>query len=282
MSRRHNKKNKQSKRSKKGGRSQQALWKLPSFTTGIPDQIQTVLVYEELLSLNPASPRTNYTFRGNSVYDPNYTGVGHQPGYFDTLSAIYGRFRTLSSNIQVEVSNTSGAAPMLFTIVPDTDPVTFTTFQDAAENPRARISKLLPVATRIPYTVRHFMSTSVQLGLMQPSEIYDEDYSHSPAGNPNNMWYWNIFFTAADQATNIYFNVRVRIKYKVQIYDRYTVTPSFKLTDVTHSREVKNASPTIPAPINITVDEPETLSLLSESSDPNNTLKNLVYNHDVT
>lgn len=242
------KNNKKNTNNKIGTSNRLATWTLPGQTTGIPDQIYTRLVYEELVSIAPGGPRANYTFRGNSVYDPNYTGAGHQPGYYDILTQIYGRYRVLSSTIRVEVSNTSAATPVLFAIVPDTDPITFTSFQDAAENPRAIVSKMCPVSTRIPYSLKKQMSTKVQLGL-RGSEINDEDYSHTSAANPNNMWYWNTFFTAADQATTFYCSVRFRLVYYVQVYDRYTIVPSLlAMTDVKESRLHKTLSTTASEP----------------------------------
>lgn len=38
---------------------------------------------------------TYYVFRGNSVYDPDYTGVGHQPHFFDQISPLYEYYQVL-------------------------------------------------------------------------------------------------------------------------------------------------------------------------------------------
>lgn len=231
--------NKRRNNAKPRNRSSQQTWQLRKNTTGIADQVNTKLHYEELISINPAAPRSNYVFRGNSCYDPNYTGVGHQPGYFDYYSSAYNRFRVIRSDIYVEISNTNGATPILFTVIPDTDPVSYTAFQDAAENPRSKVSKILPVSTRIPYAIRHSITTRTILGL-KLREVLDLDYSHTSTGNPNSMWYWNIFVIAADSATNMFFSMRVKIIYHVQIFDRIDMVPSLiKLPDDPHSRDSK-------------------------------------------
>jgi len=40
-------------------------------------------------------------FIANGMYDPDFTGGGHQPSYFDTLSAVYQHWVVLASNIRV-------------------------------------------------------------------------------------------------------------------------------------------------------------------------------------
>jgi len=42
-------------------------------------------------------------FRANSLYDPNYTGGGHQPNGFDQLIAAYNHFTVISSKIRVKL-----------------------------------------------------------------------------------------------------------------------------------------------------------------------------------
>lgn len=40
-------------------------------------------------------------FRANSLYDPDYTGTGHQPNGFDALMAAYDHFTVLATKIRV-------------------------------------------------------------------------------------------------------------------------------------------------------------------------------------
>lgn len=42
-----------------------------------------------------------YSYRANDIFDPNLTGVGHQPYGHDTLALVYGRYKVLSSKITV-------------------------------------------------------------------------------------------------------------------------------------------------------------------------------------
>lgn len=42
-----------------------------------------------------------WTFRLNSLYDPDYTGTGHQPRFFDQWSAIYGSYNVYKVRVKV-------------------------------------------------------------------------------------------------------------------------------------------------------------------------------------
>ena len=42
-----------------------------------------------------------HTYRANSIFDPDYTGVGHQPRFRDVLAGIYERYAVESSTIEV-------------------------------------------------------------------------------------------------------------------------------------------------------------------------------------
>jgi hypothetical protein len=61
-------------------------------------------------NLSPASSLTqaNQVFRVNGLYDPDVTGTGSQPAYFDQWSALYKRYRVLGCWIDARFSNVDG------------------------------------------------------------------------------------------------------------------------------------------------------------------------------
>lgn len=55
-----------------------------------PAKAHYVLRYSDQITLNPAAAATSpYLFRANSIFDPDYSGVGHQPYGHDNLQNIY-------------------------------------------------------------------------------------------------------------------------------------------------------------------------------------------------
>lgn len=54
-------------------------------STPFPKTISTKLNYRERIQVNPAALAYEYSYNANSLYDPNRTGTGHQPMFFDQL-----------------------------------------------------------------------------------------------------------------------------------------------------------------------------------------------------
>lgn len=66
---------------------------------GFPTQTVVRLKYCDQISLNVTAAPQTYVFAANSIYDPNVSGIGHQPGCFDTYASIYNHYTVLGSKI---------------------------------------------------------------------------------------------------------------------------------------------------------------------------------------
>lgn len=80
----------------------------PRLLSGFPASIVVKLRYVETgIVLNPtAGGMDQYVFRANSVYDPDFTGLGHQPCGFDEWSSIYASYTVLGSKCRLKATNT--------------------------------------------------------------------------------------------------------------------------------------------------------------------------------
>lgn len=56
------------------------------------------------------------TFNANSLFDPDSTGVGHQPRGFDQWSTLYNKYVVLSSTIHVKAFKPSTSAAMMVSL----------------------------------------------------------------------------------------------------------------------------------------------------------------------
>jgi len=70
----------------------------------------TVLIYNDNISINPVPEGgvlgfTRHVFRSNSLQDPDQTGTGHQPMFFDTYAGVYSKYRVTYAKITVRVIN---------------------------------------------------------------------------------------------------------------------------------------------------------------------------------
>lgn len=70
------------------------------------------LRYCETITLNPGvGLNTTHIFSANGCYDPNTTGVGHQPYGFDQLMSMYNHFTVVGSQCTIKLANSSGSLP---------------------------------------------------------------------------------------------------------------------------------------------------------------------------
>lgn len=77
----------------------------PLNLVGLPDRLGVVLKYCESYTFSGSATPAAQVWALNSPNDPNLTGVGHQPSFYDTLQAVYGRYFVESFKLEVEVSN---------------------------------------------------------------------------------------------------------------------------------------------------------------------------------
>jgi len=78
---------------------------MPRGMIGFPERLGITLKYSETTSFSASPAPAAQTYRMNSLFDPNLTGVGHQPSYFDNLAAIYGRYIVLGYSVKAEINN---------------------------------------------------------------------------------------------------------------------------------------------------------------------------------
>lgn len=87
-----------------------------------------------------------YMFNLNNIFDPNRTGVGHQPYGYDQLGAIYNRYRVITCHWAINIYPSEGTAPIRVCALPANEEITNSTLSDACEDPRAKWMVQVPGA----------------------------------------------------------------------------------------------------------------------------------------
>lgn len=81
------------------------------FGGGFPKRARMRHKYAETVLLTSTTGAiSNYLFRCNGMFDPNFTGTGHQPMYFDQMGNIWNYYIVLSSKISVTFAVADGSA----------------------------------------------------------------------------------------------------------------------------------------------------------------------------
>lgn len=112
-----------------------------------PDSRVFTMRYVESFSIDAAVTGTaSYFFRANSIYDPNYTGAGHQPYGHDQVAALYNHYEVIKSYATWEfqtgiVDTTAGQLTCGITLTDDTTAETnFNTIQERKNTRWAQVS----------------------------------------------------------------------------------------------------------------------------------------------
>lgn len=205
-------------------------------SNGFPDSEVAVLRYSEEIAVT-GTLYGQYTFRGNSVFDPNETGIGHQPLYYDEYDRVYQKYKVVASTCRVTATNYNAAASAVIVLTPSSEIITITSYPVAMEQPYAKRTELLPVSTRqgSQSTVKSAMTTRKMLGLSS-AQFASEDYSASTGSNPASIWYWNI---SAFDIVEVSVRLVVDLEYRVIFYDRQAATLSKTLKVVKTPQEIE-------------------------------------------
>lgn len=77
---------------------------------GFPKKVSVTHKYNETIVLTTGAlgALNTYNFSCNGMYDPNVSGTGHQPLYFDQVGAMYNHYTVIGSKITVTFSNQTG------------------------------------------------------------------------------------------------------------------------------------------------------------------------------
>jgi len=66
--------------------------------------MRVTLRYNDVFLLLGSTGTASYVYSANSAVDPDPTGLGHQPYYFDRYAGLYDRYVVLNSRIKITTS----------------------------------------------------------------------------------------------------------------------------------------------------------------------------------
>lgn len=160
-----------------------------------------------------AGYQASYKFRGNSVYDPDATGAGSQPYYFDQLAAVYTKYKVLASAIKVYMytTSTSSAVPLIRSfILPHNSSAgpTYTDPNDLQMVTRCRANRW---SQERSYNKQVKLTNFNKTKYSFPMSSVDNDLVATISTNPSLQWYWFVFVDTSDVAAecSIYFDVKI-------------------------------------------------------------------------
>lgn len=211
--------------STQGGKQFKLSTSVNSLGTIFPDRIIVPMRYTTTISFTSTLgvPSGNL-FSGNSVYDPNQTGVGHQAYGFDQLSAYYYNYLVTHSSCSVgpiypsstafpgagayraglQASNVSGLSLSDIAMWQETgDGLTVDGTFGSSYAPGSRNQSMMAMKR----------SASKMLGVTPITINTGQEFTGTPSADPASQWYWKFFIQTYDQATTASFSARFMFTY---------------------------------------------------------------------
>lgn len=181
---------------------------------GFPDKLITKLHYSDVGTITCTSGvQSQYVFRLNSIYDPDYTGTGHQPMYRDQFVALYNQYAVISSKIKYTVINTTATMAMVCGQNNDDNGSISTAFLDNLEKPHGTSTVLtIPTGAKSSTVFYNNFDCKRDLGI---DPYASQTYKTSVGANPTESYNNGLWAIPFDGATTGTLQFLVSIEYNV-------------------------------------------------------------------
>lgn len=147
----------------------------------IPQRFITKQKYSETFAISALVP--SYVFNLNSVFDPNRTGVGHQPYAFDTLATLYNRYRVIATSWVI--NGYANAAALRLGCLATNELPSLSSVSDLVERPRARFVIQNPGGNT--QYMKGSISIASLMGRSKSQYMADDRYQAETTANPSEL-----------------------------------------------------------------------------------------------
>lgn len=194
-----------------------------------PSSVRRRLVYYDTGNLNVTTGALNTTvFSANGLYDPNISGIGHQPTGFDQMMVFYDHYVVVRAKATVNWFNASSAASAQVALSINSSTSVPTDYVSLAEG---------------GYVVRDYINTSSTADAMKTSRMTVDISRFS--GTPNVRDATDLWGTAsANPQEQTYFNLSAwdfqggspNMRYEIMIeYEAWFLEPRKLTSSLTSS-----------------------------------------------
>lgn len=176
---------------------------------GMPDRLRVVLPYSQLNLYSGSALPSAQVFRVNSAFDPDFSGTGHQPSYFDKISAVYGRYYVAGFSLEVHISQQAAATQATEWVVCYSDQnISANTVEELTEA-KYQMSGILGLPTGAGAVAKVFMPEMTTQKLMgQPITEPDDNMYADVGANPNDVAWGIIKLQTVDATANVSARIR--------------------------------------------------------------------------
>ncbi len=149
------------------------------------------LTYDSIVAFTPAASALSYnSYRANSVYDPDFTGVGTTAVGYTAMSSVYNRYRVLSVSVHATFTNTTATPCTAFVVASPLN--TLGTNFNQIVSQRFAWYKPLNCVNSVPVVHNFKVPISVVYGASKAAVRQEDDYTAVVGTNPNNVVFLHV------------------------------------------------------------------------------------------
>jgi hypothetical protein len=192
---------------------------------GFPPTLLTKLRYVDTYALiSTAGSLSKQTFYVNSIYDPDNSGVGHQPLYHDTYTSIYDQYAVVNTKMIIQYQSLAASTSMVIGAVIDDDNTSSTTPTTLMEQNLGKHLLLPPLYGSLSNrTISMLWDCKKHLGI---DPFTSQTYKTAVGNNPTEAAALVIWSVPADGASIATTQVQVTMEFTVLFTELKTPTGS--------------------------------------------------------
>lgn len=203
--------------------------RMVSNTSPLPDRFFTKLTYSEAFAMTYTGSGAPFyhQFRINSIFDPNYSGTGHQPLGHDSFITLYNRYRVYGMKYKITFVNRETSYQVDIALQNRPNTTIHTNMDTIYESPYSqKVTLGIEGSGQAVRTLKGYASCAKILGISKTQLKTDDENSAIAGSNPTAqpMQTLYIFNQVSNQTAVI--SVRVEYVYFCEFYDRKLLTQS--------------------------------------------------------
>jgi len=159
----------------------------------------------------------------NSLQDPDVTGGGHQPQFFDQWSGFYNRYRVLSTLVEIDfINNSASVVPKLGVVANNsvTSMVTALAFNNAVEGPGSWMKLVSEAAGMNVIRYRRRFYPHQVTGVTKQQYDIDDRFQAQFSASPAESICLHIMAQDFGFGSNVAVLCDVKLTYRAELWDR--------------------------------------------------------------
>lgn len=211
-----------------------------SMLGGYGDRYRTRLSYISHFTYTAITTTpSDQVMRGNSVFDPDFSGTGGQPNNFDDFALHYSSYRVYGSTIKAWVAMSAGQGELTVAARRSSTTIaTISTLENVQSDPYVKHRTVGPSSCARGGPT---LSMTVQSQKILGVPMVDTDMSALCTTNPTRGFFWHVIFNSFDFATSTTAEINVEVVYDVEFFVRIEGTIDARYERIQMLRQMKKA-----------------------------------------